>query len=126
MNLRLCLAFLIAYASLFMPACSNKRSQADPPAAKAQVAHGKYLVRYYGCESCHDIPDIAGVRGSVGGSLNHIATKYYLAGQMPNTPENLRCWIQRPHSINPQTLMPDMGVTDDDAADIAMFLEALQ
>ncbi len=127
MNLRFCATFLAAFASLLgVAACSPAQNGADPPTARAQIAHGKYLVRYYGCETCHEIPNIAGARGSVGPSLKHIATKYYLAGELTNSPENLRRWIQHPHSINPQTLMPDMNVTDRDAVDIALFLETLQ
>ena len=113
-------------ASLLAVACSSSQKRLEPPTTTAQIAHGRYLVRYYGCETCHDIPEIDGVRGSIGPSLKHIAAKYYLAGELPNSPENLRRWIQHPHSINPQTLMPDMNVTDGDAADIALFLETLK
>jgi cytochrome c1 len=127
MNFRIYAAVLAAFSSLIgVVACSTAKSQTEPPTVKAQVEHGRYLVVYYGCETCHDIPDIHGVRGSIGPSLKHFATKYYLAGELPKSPENLRRWIQHPHSINPQTLMPDMNVTDDDAADIALFLETLQ
>jgi cytochrome c551/c552 len=126
MNLRMSTIFFTSFMWLFAAACSSAQRQADPPTIQARVAHGKYLVRSYGCETCHEILNIDGVRGSIGPSLKHIATKYYLAGQLPNSPENLRRWIQYPHSINPQTLMPDMNVTDDDAVDIALFLDTLQ
>jgi cytochrome c len=127
MNFRICTAILTAFSSLIgIAACSTAQNQSEPPTTKAQVEHGKYLVLFHGCETCHDIPDIHGVRGSIGPSLKHFATKYYLAGELPNSPENLRRWIQHPHSINSRTVMPDMNVTDDDAADIALFLETLQ
>lgn len=128
MSLRIgiCTALIAVLSSMLIAACSTLRNQAERPTPQAQVAQGKYLVRYYGCETCHEIPEIDDVRGSVGGSLKHIASKYFLAGQLPNSPENLRRWIQHPHSINPQTLMPEMNVTDDDAAEIAVFLETLQ
>jgi cytochrome c len=126
MNLRLRIAILIASVSLLAAACSISQNQVEPPTTKAQIAHGKILIRHYGCETCHEIPNVDGVRGSVGGSLKHIAAKDYLAGQLVNSPENLRRWIQHPHSVNPQTLMPDMNVTDNDAADIALFLDTLQ
>jgi cytochrome c len=127
MNFRICAAILAGFSSLIgMAACSTAQNQSEPPTTKARVEDGKYLVLYHGCETCHDIPDIHGVRGSIGPSLKHIATKYYLAGELPNSPDNLRRWIQHPHSINPQTLMPEMNVTDDDAADISLFLETLQ
>jgi cytochrome c len=126
MNSRISLALALAAVSFPAASCSNSKRQVEPPTWQAQVAHGKYLVRYYGCQTCHEIPDVAGPQGSIGPSLKHTAAKYYLAGQLSNSPENLRRWIQHPHSINPQTLMPDMNVTDEDASDIALFLETLK
>jgi cytochrome c len=126
MNPRVCVVFISTSAFLVAAACSSKPREVEPPTIQAQIARGKYLIRYYGCQACHEVPSVAGPQGSIGPSLQHTATKYYLAGELPNSPENLRLWIQRPHSINPQTLMPDLNVTDDDAADIALFLETLQ
>ena len=35
-------------------------------------------------------------------------------------------WIQHPQPIDPQNVMPDIGVTDQDARDIAAFLYTLR
>ena len=35
-------------------------------------------------------------------------------------------WIQHPQSIDPKNAMPDLGVTDQDARDIAAFLYTLR
>jgi hypothetical protein len=47
------------------------------------------------------------VRGMVGPPLDHLANHIYLAGQLPNNPANLAHWIERPHDIHPDTVMPN-------------------
>jgi cytochrome c len=87
---------------------------------------GKETIRRYGCQGCHSIPDIRDAKGMVGPPLDHLANRVYLAGELPNTPENLMHWIQRPHEVHPRTAMPEMGVTDQDARDIAAYLYTLK
>ena len=50
----------------------------------------------------------------------------YLAGRVPNTPDNITKWIQHPHAIDDKTAMPETGVTDQDARDIAAYLYTLR
>jgi cytochrome c2 len=83
-------------------------------------------IRHYGCQGCHDIPGLSGSRGVVGPPLAHMANRVYVAGQLPNTPQNLMHWIQRPHDILPHTAMPDMRVTEKDSRDIAAYLYTLK
>jgi glucose dehydrogenase len=80
----------------------------------------------YGCGACHDIPGIRSAKGNVGPSLAHVANRSYLGGQLPNTPANLVRWIQHPQHIERGTAMPEMGVTDTDAKDIAAYLYTLR
>lgn len=35
-------------------------------------------------------------------------------------------WIQHPQRIDPQVVMPEMGVTDQDARDITAYLYTLR
>lgn len=49
----------------------------------------------------------------------------YLAGQLPNTPTNMQ-QIQDPREHEPHSAMPDTGVTDADARDIAAYLYTLR
>ena len=58
--------------------------------------------------------------------LTNIASRVYLAGRLPNSPPNMERWIQQPHAIDGQTAMPETGVTDDDARDIAAYLYTLR
>lgn len=87
---------------------------------------GKQTIRRYGCQGCHSIPGIRDAKGVVGPPLEHLALRVYIAGELPNTPQNLMRWIQHPHEIHPRTAMPEMGVADQDARDIAAYLYTLK
>ena len=80
----------------------------------------------YGCGSCHEIPGIRSAHGTVGPPLARIAVRTYLAGRLSNTPANMMHWIQHPQHVERGTAMPDMGVTEGDARDIAAFLYTLR
>src|SRR3954469_24807086 len=87
---------------------------------------GYELVGYYGCNACHTIADVAGPKGKAGPPLGGIAERSFLAGELPNTSQNMQRWIRQPHSVEPKTAMPEMGVTEQDAKDIAAFLYTLR
>jgi cytochrome c len=87
---------------------------------------GVLLLQKYGCGACHSIPDVRGARGMVGPPLEAIASRSYLAGRLPNTPENLIRWIRDPQGIEPGNAMPDVGVTEQDGRDIAAYLYTLR
>ena len=59
-------------------------------------------------------------------TLAGLAGRMYIAGLLPNSPENLIRWIEDPTAIDPQTAMPDVGVTPSDARDIAAYLYTLK
>jgi cytochrome c len=82
-------------------------------------------MRQYGCPSCHVIPGVAGASGKVGPSLDGVAQRSYLAGTVPNTPDNLESWVMHPQHLRPGTAMPEMGVSSQDAQRITEFLERI-
>ena len=90
----------------------------------AQV--GEHLIYTYGCGSCHVIPGVAEAIGTVGPSLQGFGSRYYVAGVLINTPRNLFRWVSKPQEIDPRTAMPDLGVTERQARDIAAYLYTLQ
>jgi cytochrome c1 len=61
----------------------------------------------------------------VGPPLSGLGARAYLAGRLENRPENLVRWIINPRSVDPQTVMPNVGVTPHDGRDIAAFLYTL-
>lgn len=87
---------------------------------------GPVLIRQYGCGTCHLIPGIEGARGMIGPPLKGIASRTSLAGQLPNTPENMLRWIQDPQSIERGTAMPDSGLSTTEARHIAAYLYTLR
>jgi cytochrome c2 len=87
---------------------------------------GRGKILYYGCPSCHTIPGVMGANGLVGPSLKGLANRVYIAGVLPNNPDNLVRWIQHPKQVDEKTAMPDLNVTASDARDIAGYLYTLQ
>jgi cytochrome c2 len=88
--------------------------------------HGIAVMRQAGCIACHTIPGVRNGVGLIGPNLGGIASRQYIAGVVSNTPENMIRWIRSPRSIDPRTAMPDCGVTERDARDIASYLYTLQ
>lgn len=43
-----------------------------------------------------------------------------------NTPDNLMSWLENPQRVVPGNVMPDMGITAQDARDIAAYLYTLR
>lgn len=87
---------------------------------------GKPLIQTYGCAGCHTVPGIAGADGNVGPPLTRFGDRTYIAGMLPNSPSNLIRWIRKPQAVLPGNAMPDMGVTEADARDIAAYLYTLR
>lgn len=83
------------------------------------------LLRQYGCGSCHTIPGVPGANASVGPPLDRMGSRTYIAGTLPNTPENLALWIQHPQEVRRGTAMPEMNVTPEDAKKMTRYLETL-
>jgi cytochrome c1 len=65
---------------------------------------------------------VAGARGRIGPDLKGLSTRQYLAGVLLNTPENLARWLRHPEQIKPGTVMPDTGLSEREAAEVAAFL----
>jgi cytochrome c len=86
--------------------------------------NGGRLIAGYGCAACHDIPGIRPHGARVGPSLEGLATRPFLAGQVRNRPDRLVAWITDPQAIEPGTAMPDLGVDEAEARDMATYLYA--
>lgn len=89
-------------------------------------SRGVQAIQKYGCGGCHTIKGVQGASGLVGPPLDNIASRVYLAGRLPNSPENMVRWIRFPQQVEPHTAMPDMHVSDGDARDIAAYLYTLR
>ncbi|MBT2325677.1 c-type cytochrome [Variovorax paradoxus] len=117
---------LLAVAALAGGCELGERKLPHTAAPAAQVARGQQLLAQYQCGSCHAIPEVPIARGTVGPSLQAFGRRSYIAGQVPNRPDTLTRWIMAPQSLVPGTVMPAMGVSPDDARDMAAYLLALE
>jgi cytochrome c2 len=116
---------LVLFLALLSSGCRGPEETARRLTG-GEPGRGPALIRKYGCQTCHTIPGVPGADGMVGPPLDRIAGRTYLAGRLPNTPQNLMRWIRDPQGISPGTAMPQMGVTEQDGRDIAAFLYTLQ
>ena len=87
---------------------------------------GRTAIEHYGCITCHTIPGIPGAEGHVGPPLNEWADRVYIAGLLTNTPDHLVTFLVNPQAVLPGGAMPVMGVTPDEARDIAAYLYTLR
>lgn len=98
---------------------------AEPQIPQGDPAQGAAAIAQYGCGTCHWIPGIPGADGMAGPTLSNLSQRSILAGQLPNNPENLIGWIEHPQHIKPGDSMPELGVSDAEARDIAAYLYSL-
>jgi cytochrome c551/c552 len=122
---RIC-GFLLLFALAAASACTHGEADAMALTHGGDAARGKLLIRSYGCGSCHTIPRVPGAESTVGPSLQGEATHAYIAGVMPNQPENMIRWIMDPPSVDEKTAMPNLHVIAADARDIAAYIYTLQ
>lgn len=87
---------------------------------------GKHAVRQYACLTCHAIPGLVGAHAPVGPPLAGIGSRTVIAGILPNNTANMARWLRAPRQVNPHSAMPDLGVTERDARDMAAYLATLK
>jgi cytochrome c oxidase assembly factor CtaG/cytochrome c2 len=132
LSAKLLIAALIPASALVLAGCSHSRAHQRELKAAALLTNGgdaeagPQAIRKYGCYACHTIRGVPGGIGLVGPTLNGIRHRSYIAGELPNTPENMMHWIQHPHAVEPQTVMPEMNVTEEDSRNIAAYLYTLR
>jgi cytochrome c len=117
-------ALLVLFCAATLGACGKQ----DPvvPVAGGDVEVGKRLVEQYQCGSCHAIPGVAAARGTAGPPLQGFGRRSYIAGRIPNVPEQLSQWLQDPPAMKPGTLMPDLGISPADARHMSAWLYTLR
>lgn len=98
----------------------------DDPPISDDPERGRTEIRAFGCGACHEIAGIRGAAGRVGPPLLAVGRQAYIAGILPNTPDNLVTWLQDPPAIAPETAMPNLGLTAEQAQDITAYLYTLR
>ena len=104
--------------------CSSSARREGATVTGGDPNRGVAAIGRYGCGSCHTIRGINGAVGLVGPPLTGVGDRMYIAGVLPNSPQNLVSWIRNPKAADEKTAMPVLGVTEQDATDIAAYLYA--
>ena len=107
-------------------ACTDSKRDAIALTRGGSPTRGQELIRSYGCGACHTIPHVAGARSTVGSDLGGIAGRAYIAGVLPNTPENMMRWLMNPPAIDDKTAMPNLHIGAVEARDMAAYLYTLR
>jgi cytochrome c len=76
--------------------------------------------------SCHDIPGIHDAHGVFGPPLGSFARLTVPAGNFPKLPAYLVPWLMSPKSLKPRTAAPELGISQQQARDVAAYFYTLQ
>ena len=107
------------------PAKSGLPAPAPGPAPAGDVEAGRKLIDQYACVACHVIPGAEG-GGSMGPSLDKIATRPTISGRVPNDPKTMAAYLQNPSAVDPPTRMPAVGLSEEEAQHITAYLFTLK
>jgi len=111
---------------LALPSCRRAAEKDARRWAGGNVDRGAAAIQRRGCGSCHQIPGVPGANARVGPDLSHFAAQAYVAGRYPNEPGNLVAWIRNPQHLQAGTAMPELGLSEAEARDMATYLYTLR
>jgi cytochrome c oxidase subunit 2 len=104
-------------------AAADSAKLAPAQAQTPQVAQGQKLFLMKGCVGCHSLVAYNAPKGLLGPNLANVGARSYIAaGTLPNTDENLAHWIRFPQEVKHGVLMPNLGVTEEEAKALVAFL----
>ncbi len=114
---------IVAASAVGAAGCTRAQATQVPG---GDAARGKQAIATIGCGACHVIGGIPGAQGEVGPPLDGIARRAIVGGALANTPDNMVLWIEDPPAIEPNTAMPNLGISQQTARDIAAYLYTLK
>lgn len=116
--------FVLVLIILLLAGCraASEYARVEKTVPNGDAEAGRAAIAAYGCGSCHFIEGVRNAVAYVGPPLIEYEQRHYIAGNLPNTPDNLIYWIQFPQLVEPGTAMPDLDVTETDARNIAAYL----
>jgi cytochrome c oxidase subunit 2 len=95
-----------------------------PTDAIAQAGEQLFVQR--GSVGCHAIAGNA-AQAEVGPKLTHFGSRQTLAaGILDKAPDNLARWLKNPQAVKPGSLMPNLGLPDDDITALVAYLQSLK
>src|SRR6202167_3044987 len=102
------------------------REQSLPAQIAGPISEGQKIFERTACINCHTVAGTA-ANGRFGPDLTHLMSRDTIAaGATPNTPANMRRWIQNPDAIKPGSKMPAMGLSDLELNALTAYMETLR
>jgi cytochrome c1 len=117
---------LLALLLVALSACTATARARMTLIPDGDVVRGRLLVKAHGCTTCHVIPGVSGPKAWAAPPLTAWAERQYIAGSLPNTPENLIAWLANPQALAPETAMPNLALTEQEILDIGAYLYTLR
>ncbi len=97
-----------------------------PSVATGAAEEGRRIFETTACMNCHAVLGTV-ANGRFGPDLTHLMSRATIAsGAAPNTPEELKMWIQNPEIIKPGSLMPAMKLNEKDLDALTAYLVTLR
>lgn len=112
---------LLVVCAMSLAACASE-TEPPPQVEGGDARRGRVVLTRYECGVCHVIPGVPAATGRVGPALDAYAHRPYIAGKFPNQPETLVRWIVDAPSMAPQTAMPAIAMSPQEARDAAAYL----
>jgi cytochrome c oxidase subunit 2 len=104
---------------------AQRQSVAAKVSMDASVAEGRRMFETTACINCHVVAGTV-ANGRFGPDLTHLMSRDTIAsGAAPNTPENIRLWIENPDTIKPGSLMPPMNLSKQEFDRMTAYLLTL-
>ena len=105
------------------PAALPRRALIPAPNVPGDPAAGRQLFIAAGCAGCHTLNDLPGATGVAGPNLTNVVLRPTLAGEtIPMTADTLTRFLLEPSAVKPGSPMPSVGLTEQEARDVAAFL----
>jgi cytochrome c oxidase subunit 2 len=110
----------------FVAWVQEQRQMARTGPGDSTVSEGRKIFEGVACINCHTVAGTP-ANGRFGPDLTHLMSRETIAsGAVPNTPENLRRWIENPDALKPGCLMPPMGLNNQQLDAVAAYLVSLR
>lgn len=106
--------------------CGEEPTPVSQRVVGGNPERGRAIIAAIECGVCHAIPGVAGAHGVVGPALDRFANRQLIGGVAPNHPGILTTWVRNAPSVSPDTGMPDLPLTVEQARDVAAYLYTLR
>lgn len=112
----------ILLAPLVLAAACTPPPERETAMPLANAERGAQAIARAGCGACHTIAGIDWPQGKTGPDLRGFTGRGLIAGRLPNRPEILAAFVRNAPALVPDTTMPAMPVTEQEARDIVSYL----